>query len=92
MTITDVDDEVRELLGPSTFKPEALDQDGKKFAYDLEPARRKMRFLSDEVTRLREALAFYAEPDNYQPEPRRVRPVVADAGEIARTVLEAADA
>lgn len=35
------------------------------------------------------ALTFYADPDNYEPRPGRVRPIVTDGGTIARTALAA---
>lgn len=37
----------------------------------------------------REALEFYADPDSYEPQTRRVRPVIEDAGTKARAALNA---
>lgn len=43
--------------------------------------------IKDEFRRMQEALAFYAAPDSYEPQPRRVRPVIDDHGARARAVL-----
>ena len=57
------EERIKELLGPDTFSPRAINPDGKEYAYDLGPARRELRRLYSIVTQPGTSV----DPDSYDP-------------------------